>query len=105
MKKLAALTTALLIGATLLLAPPANAGVKEDKAFYRITTNSAPALKALSRKELVKTAKLTCKFLRNGFTLIDALDIMEESGLTRKESLAILAGSVVWYCPEQEDNM
>jgi hypothetical protein len=61
-------------------------------------------LKGVSRKQLVKTAKETCKFLRAGFTIMDAYDMMEDSGFTNKEITAFLAGAVVFYCPDQEDN-
>lgn len=104
MKKIIALTTALLIGVGLLLAPPANAGIREDKAFFSFVTKEAPTLKGISRKEMVKVAKKTCKFMRSGFTVIEAVDIMEEAGFTQKESVTFIAATIVFYCPDQEDN-
>lgn len=104
MKKVIAATSAALIGATLLLAPPAQAGPKDDRLFYTLVTQEAPTLKAVGRKNLIKTARETCRYLRSGFTIIDAYDLMEESGFAEREISAFLAGAVVFYCPDQEDN-
>lgn len=104
MKKIIALTTALLIGAGVLLAPPANAGIKEDKAFFSYVTKTEPGLKGISRKQMVKVAKQTCKFLRTGYTILDAVDLMEDAGFTENESVVFIAATVVFYCPDQEGN-
>ena len=104
MKKIIALTTALLIGAGVLLAPPANAGVKEDKAFFSYVTKTEPGLKGISRKQMVKVAKQTCTFLRSGYTVLDAVDVMEDAGFTQNESVTFIAATVVFYCPDQEGN-
>jgi hypothetical protein len=103
MKKIIAAATAAIVG-TLLLAPPASAGVQDDKLFYKLVTAEAPALKQVTRKQLVKTAKETCKFLRAGFGIMDAVDLAEDAGLTQNEATAMVAGAVVFYCPEQENN-
>ena len=104
MKKIIAVVASVLIGIGLVAAPPAQANAKDDRLFYSIVTSEARALKAIPRKQLVKTAKETCKFLRAGFTILDAYDLMSESGFTDKEAAAFLAGAVVFYCPEQENN-
>ncbi len=104
MKKIIAVASAALIGTTLLLAPPAQAAAKDDRLFYTLVTADAPTLKGVGRKQLVKTARETCRFLRNGFTIIDAYDLMEDSGFTEREISSFLAGAVVFYCPDQEDN-
>jgi hypothetical protein len=104
MKKITALAAGVGIALALLFAPPAQAGVREDKLFYSLVTGDAPTLKGVSRQQLVKTAKETCKFLRAGFTIMDAYDMMDESGFTNKEITVFLAGAVVFYCPDQEDN-
>ena len=103
MKKLIAITTALLIGAGMLLAPPASAGIRENKLFYKIVTASAPELKLVSRKQLVKTAKATCRYLRSGFMPMDAVEMGMDSGLSTNEALSLVAGAITFYCPEQED--
>lgn len=109
MKKIASLiaASALLVGGV-VAAPAASAtapaGIKDDKMFVKLVTASAPTLKGISRKTMVKTAKQTCKFLRGGFTILDAVDIMEDNGFTQNESTAFIAGAIVFYCPEQEDN-
>lgn len=104
MKKIIAATVAALTGATLLLAPPAQASASDNRLFYRLVTSEAPALRAIKQRDLVSTAKETCKFLRNGFTILDAHDLMTESGFTNNEASAFLAGAIVFYCPDQEDN-
>jgi hypothetical protein len=104
MKKIIAITTTLLIGAGLLLAPPASAGIKEDKAFYAFVTKQAPAFKGITRPKLVKTAKTTCEFMRSGFTILETVEVMEDAGFTENQSITFVAATVVFYCPEQEDN-
>lgn len=95
----------LLAVALVFIAPaPAQASAKNDRLFYSVVTSSAPTLKGVPRKDLVKTAKETCKFLRSGFTIMDAYDLMEETGFTNKEITAFIAGAIVFYCPDQEDN-
>lgn len=103
MKKLIAITTALLIGAGMLLAPPASAGVRENKLFYKMVTTAAPELKFVSRYRLVKTAKATCRYLRSGFMPMDAVEMGMDSGLSTNEALSLVAGAITFYCPEQED--
>ena len=104
MKKIIAAVSAALIGATLLTASPAQASAKDDRLFYSLVTKDAPSLKAVGRKQLVKTARATCKFLRSGFTIMDAFDMMSDTGFTDREATAFIAGSVVFYCPDQESN-
>jgi hypothetical protein len=104
MKKIIATTSAALIGATLLVASPAQASPKDDRLFYALVTSDEPALKGIKRRDLVKTARETCKFLRSGFTILDAYDLMTESGFTNGEATAFLAGAIVFYCPDQENN-
>lgn len=104
MKKMIAVIASLLVGIGLVVAPPAQANARDDRLFYSLVTSEARSLKAIPRKQLVKTAKETCKFLRAGFTILDAYDLMEDSGFTAAEATAFLAGAVVFYCPEQENN-
>lgn len=103
MKKLIAITTALLIGAGMLLAPPASAGARENKLFYKIVTTSAPELKLVKRKQLFRIAKTTCRYLRAGFMPTDAVIMGIENGLTRNAAISIVTGAIVFYCPEQEE--
>lgn len=108
-KIIAATAAATLTAATAIaVAPPAQAaspsGIREDRLFVRLVTEEAPSLKGIPRKTMVKTAKQTCKFLRTGFTVIDAVDVMQESGFTQNEAISFVAGAVVFYCPEQEYN-
>lgn len=88
------------------VAAPASAAVpsSNDALFYSLVTKDAPTLKPVGRKQLVKTARATCKFLRSGFTIMDAYEMMEENLFTEKEISAFIAGAIVFYCPEQADN-
>lgn len=103
MKKLTAVVVASLVGLT-IVAVPAQASASDDRMFYRLVTKDAPALKGIKQKDLVKTAKETCKFLRSGFGILDAHDMMLESGFTDREANSFLAGAVVFYCPDQSEN-
>lgn len=109
MKKIAVVFTAvaLFFGGVVTAAPAsatAVASASDDRMFFRLITKEAPSLKPAGQKTLVKTAKQTCKFLRSGFTILDAYDLMEDNGFTQKEITAFLAGAIVFYCPEQENN-
>lgn len=104
MKKIIAATSAAVIGATVLLASPAQASASDDRLFYRLVTKEAPALKGIKQRDLVKTAKQTCDFLRTGYGILDAHDLMTEAGFTTRQANAFLAGAIVFYCPEQEGN-
>lgn len=104
MRKIIALVVALPL--FLGIAAPAQATVpsSNDALFYSLVTKDAPTLKPVGRKQLVKTARATCKFLRSGFTIMDAYEMMEENLFTEKEITAFIAGAIVFYCPEQADN-
>lgn len=109
MKKIAAVFTAvaLFFGGVVAAAPAsatAVAAASDDRLFFKLVTKEAPSLKAAGQKTLVKTAKQTCKFLRSGFTILDAYELMENNDFTEKEITAFLAGAIVFYCPEQENN-
>ena len=96
----------LVVALPLLLgfAAPAQASPSDDKLFFTLVTSDAPTLKAVGRKQLVKTARATCKFLRSGFTIMDAYDMMEDNDFTDEEISSFLAGAIVFYCPDQTDN-
>jgi hypothetical protein len=79
-------------------------GLRDDKLFVKLVTAEAPTLKGIPRKTMVKTAKQVCKYLRAGFTILDAVYLMEDNDFTENESMSFVAGAVVFYCPEQEDN-
>lgn len=109
MKKFAAVFTAIaLFFGGVALASPASAatstGVRDDKLFVQLVTKEAPSLKGIPRATMVKTAKSTCKYLRAGFTILDAVELMQDNGFTENESMAFIAGAVVFYCPDQENN-
>lgn len=78
--------------------------LSDDIQFYALVTKEEPALRAISRKKLVKTAKTTCRYLRTAGTILDAHDLMTESGFTDDQATAFIAGAIVFYCPDQEDN-
>lgn len=106
MKKIAAIAASIALagGVAIGTAAPAQAGPKEDRLFVQLVTKEAPELRGISIKTMVKTAKSTCKFLRAGFGAVDAVTMMEDNGFSQKAAVAFVAGSVVFYCPEQEGN-
>ena len=104
-KTITALTiAATLTGTALLTITPAHANPQDDRLFYALVTGDAPAFKAIPRRELIKTARQTCKGLRQGLTIIETHDLMTESGFTDTQASAFLAGAVVFYCPDQKNN-
>lgn len=110
MKKFYAVIAALAfaISTAFITAAPAQASVpaaaSDDRLFVKLVTKEAPELRGISTKTMVKTAKSTCKFLRSGFTVLDAVELMEDNGFSEKASIAFVAGSIVFYCPDQENN-
>lgn len=100
------------VGGSIAVAPSASAstqtvsvsGIRDDKLFVKIISEEAPIFKGIPRKTMVKTAKTTCKFLRSGFTIFEVVESMEDSGFTENQSMTFVAGAIVFYCPDQEDN-
>jgi len=104
MKKLIALTAALMLGVG-LIAAPAQATPKRDQDLYvKLVRQEAPELRQVKRKELINAARTTCRYLRAGGGILDAVSIGIDSGLKRNTSIAVVAGAVVFFCPEQEAN-
>lgn len=106
MKKIAAIAAAvaLTIAGAIAVAPAVSAGPKDDALFVKLVKKEAPELKAVSSRQLIKTAKQTCSFLRSGFTILEAVELAEEAGLSQNAGMSIVAGAIVFYCPEQENN-
>lgn len=105
MKKIviAALTAGFLLG--LLLAPSASAATpawsNNDRVFIRAVRAKAPAFKYIPAKDLISTAKLACKTLRQtGAEPYELAEIAVNSGMSQREAIALIAGAVVFYCPE-----
>jgi hypothetical protein len=86
-------------------AAPVQASAADDRLFAKLVRAEAPAFKAVKQKQMVKAAKATCAFIRSGWTVTDAVEVMDDTGFTWNESVAFVAGAVVFYCPEQEDNL
>lgn len=104
MKKIIAIVTALMIGGSALVAAPAaQALTKNEIKYVKLLKSEAPELYVVSNKKLVKSGKLTCRYLRSGATVVDAIEVMENAGLDEDTSIAIVAAAVVFFCPEQED--
>ena len=110
MKKFYAIIAAVAfaLSAALITATPASASTpaaaSDDRLFVKLVTKEAPDLKGISLKTMVKTAKSTCKFLRSGWTILDAVELMQETGFSENASMSFVAGAIVFYCPEQENN-
>lgn len=103
-KRIAAIVAATAIAFVGVGAAPAQAAVNNDRLFVKLVVAEAPELKGISLKTMVKTAKSTCKYLRAGFGALDAVDLMQSNGFSENAATAFVAGSVVFYCPEQEGN-
>lgn len=106
MKKIVSIVASLALagGAAIATAAPAQALTNNDRLFAKLVRAEAYEFKAVPVGAMVKTAKTTCKFLRSGFTVIDAVSIMEDNGISEDAAIAFVAGAVVFYCPEQKDN-
>lgn len=105
MKRLIALAASLFLGLGIAVAPPAAADARNDRLFVKTVTAEAPDLRGISLKTMVKTAKSTCKFLRAGFGALDAVEMMENAGFSENASITFVAGSIAFYCPDQENNV
>lgn len=105
MKKfIAAVTTLALLVLGVVLAPAASAWTNRDYQFVRAVRAEAPAFRAVPMRSMVKIAKLTCDELDGGWsTVLDIVDDGIEAGFTQKQAIALVAGAVVFYCPEYGD--
>jgi hypothetical protein len=105
MKKLTALMVGVLLTVGLVAAPSAQANSKQnDNLFVQLVREEAPELRFAKKKQMVKAAKQTCRYLRSGGTILESVVIAVDSGLSRNTAMALIAGAVVFYCPEQENN-
>lgn len=106
MKKIAAFAAAVALAMVgfVAVAPAASAGPRDDALFVKLVKKEAPELRGVSSRQLIKTAKETCSFLRAGFTILEAVELAEEAGLSQNAGMSIVAGAIVFYCPEQENN-
>lgn len=86
------------------LASPAQASASNDRAYVNAIRNEAPELHGVKSKDLIKTAKLTCRALRAGSGMFDLITLAENNGLETDTATALIAGAVVFYCPDQETN-
>jgi hypothetical protein len=104
-RKLSAVTVGVLLTVGLVAAPPAQADARNDNMYVSTIRGVAPELKRVGKKSLVKTGKATCRYLRAGGSVLGSLEMAMDAGLPRNTSIALVAGAVVFYCPEQEDNL
>ncbi len=72
--------------------------------YVKIVRSEAPELRAISKKQLVTAAKTTCKYLRAGGGILGAVDLAMDAGIRENTAIALVAGAVVFYCPDQENN-
>ncbi len=78
---------------------------RNDKQYVSAVRTESPILKKVGAKSLISLGKETCLFLRKGYgTIFDAIAIGEDSGLDEDTSMTLVAGAIIYYCPEQEDN-
>lgn len=104
-KKLSAAIVGVLLAVGLVAAPPAQANSKQnDNLFVELVRQEAPELRFVKKRQMVKAAKQTCRYLRSGGTILESVAIALDSGLSRNTAMALVAGAVVFYCPEQENN-
>lgn len=100
--------SAVVMGLALVVAAPAPsasaatvAWSQKDKQFVKAVRSEAPAFKYVSAKDLIETAKLTCEAMdETGASPIDMAELAMDNGLTQKQAIALVAGAVVFYCPE-----
>lgn len=108
MKKIiitAAAAFALVISTAAPAVASAPSYTRNDKSYLKTIRAESPALYGVNSKLLISTAKETCKFLRKGYgTIFDAIGIAEDGGLDEDTAMTMVAGAIIFYCPEQEDN-
>lgn len=105
-KRIAALIVAVIVAGALSLTAvsPAQAWTKNDNVYFKVIRSEASDLKYVSKTTLRKSAKAVCQYLRSGGTLSEAIDAAEGTGVEYDTALVLVAGAVVFYCPEQEKN-
>jgi len=103
MKKIIAVVSALIIGGSVFVAAPAQASSSNDRMYAKILKTTAPELSVISNKKLIRSGKLTCRYLRAGATIFEAIEVIENAGLDEDTAMAMVAASVFFFCPEQEE--
>jgi hypothetical protein len=106
--------SAVVMGLALVLAAPApsasaapasvSAWTNNDRAFVRAVRAESPAFKRIPARDIIKSAKLACEVLDTGvYDVFDLIDTAMDAGFTQKQAITLIAGSVVFYCPEHSD--
>lgn len=106
------LASAFLMGLALVLLVPAPAAsaatpswTDKDRLYVKMVRQQAPAFKYISAKDLIGSAKLSCEVMReNGSSPLELVEVAIDSGLTQRQAIALIAGAVVFYCPEQDED-
>lgn len=104
-KRISALIGAVVIAGALSLTAvsPAQAWTSNDNVYFRVIRAEAPDLRYVSKATLRKSARVVCQYLRSGGTISESVDAAEGTGIEYDTALTLVAGAVVFYCPEQED--
>lgn len=75
-----------------------------DRLFVKAVRAQAPAFRSIPARDLIESAKLACEVLDTGYyTVFDVVDTAIEAGFSQKQAITLVAGAVVFYCPEYED--
>jgi len=103
-KRISALIGAIIVAGALSLTAvsPAQAYTSNDNLYFKVVRLEAPELRGVSKKTLKSSAKATCRYLRAGGTVYRAVEIAENNGLNTDTAVTLVAGAVVFYCPEEE---
>ena len=107
-KVIAAIVAAFVLALTVTVAAPAQATTTtqapslttRDYQFLALLRDQEPDFIGVSSKLLVRTAKNACKLLRTyEYDVYDLVDATIDNGLTEDQAYALIAASVVVYCP------
>ena len=76
--------------------------VSEDSAYLSAVRSKDSALYSVPDSQLVSLAGTICQSLRSGVPVRQVLQTGLDAGLSVNQVAALVAGAVVFYCPEQE---
>lgn len=90
-------------------AAPAPAPVPEvdtdDETFIRILVGQDSAFATVPEQDLIDVAGSICSLLDEGFSASTLGEVAMDSGLSMQQAAALVAASIVVYCPWHENNV
>lgn len=84
---------------------PAPAPESDDETFIRILVGQDSSFATVPERDLIDVAGSICSLLDEGFSASTLGEVAMDSGLSMQQAAALVAASIVVYCPWHENNV